>query len=111
MPDDVAEPAAVVIAERPARHHEHRHREAVRGDHPLDARLARAELRWMSGIATFTIIASRKIMNSPRPVATSVQAPRRVVGPLVTGKGYASPSCLINEGLSGEPSLVPAAAM
>ena len=35
--DDVAEPAAVVIAEHRARHHEHRHGEAVRGNHPLHA--------------------------------------------------------------------------
>ena len=34
--------------------------------------------RWMSGMATFTIIASRKIMNRPRPVATSVHDPRPV---------------------------------
>ena len=33
--------------------------------------------RWMSGIATFTIIASTKIMNNPRPVATSTQVPCR----------------------------------
>ena len=26
---------------------------------------------WMSGRATFTMVASRKIMNRPRPVATS----------------------------------------
>src|SRR5262249_48025210 len=42
--DDVRAPTPGVITERAARHHEHRHREAVRRDHPLDARLARVEL-------------------------------------------------------------------
>src|SRR5438477_155104 len=45
---------------------------------------------WMSGMATFTIIASTKIMNNPRPVATSVHVARlgaapRDVTSVVTG--------------------------
>src|SRR5262245_2576735 len=47
--------------------------------------------RWMSGIATFTIIASRKIMNRPRPVATSVHVPRRVAGPEFIGARLRGP--------------------
>src|SRR5260221_14762858 len=45
---------------------------------------------WMSGIAAFTIIASRKIMNSPSPVATSVHVERFVVAPPAIGGGYAT---------------------
>ena len=45
--------------------------------------------RWMSGIATFTIIASRKIMNSPRPVATSVHIPPWASFDVRTDRAYA----------------------
>ena len=70
--DDEDQPAAEEVAELAAGEHEHRERQGVRGDHPLELGRCRSQVALDRGSATFTTVLSSMIMNSPNETAPSV---------------------------------------